>query len=180
MAINWSEAEEKAGNQFKDYAPSGVYKVKVVSVDHHVAGEKGSIAQDFKFAEDEAYQYPKVTHWLSFNNDNWRFIHNRSLMILFGATKEQAQKAIETCEGKSKKEDIIKAYQQTYERLLAKKPEVEIEVWPDGKYSRADFTASSVRMSHPDDEPYEKKDSTDEILDSAEEVKLDADLDIPF
>ena len=180
MAINWSEAEEKAGNQFKDYAPSGIYKVKVVSVDHHVAGEKGSIAQDFKFAEDEAYQYPKVTHWLSFNNDNWRFIHNRSLMMLFGATKEQAQKAIETCEGKSKKEDIIKAYQQTYERLLAKKPEVEIEVWPDGKYSRADFTASSVRMSHPDDEPYEKKDSTDEILDSAEEVKLDADLDIPF
>ena len=179
MAINWGEAEEKAGGQFKDYAPSGTYKVKVVSVEHRPVGEKGSIAQEFKFAEDETYQYPKVTHWLSFNNDNWRFIHNRSLMMLFGATKEQAQKAIETCEGKSKKEDIVKAYQQTYERLLNKKPEVEIEVWPDGKYSRADFTSSSVRMSRPDDEPYVKNDGSD-ILDGADEVKLDADLDIPF
>ena len=180
MAINWGEAEEKAGGQFKDYAPSGTYKVKVISVDHHEAGQNGSIAQDFKFAETDDYQFPKVTHWLSFKNDNWRFIHNRSLMVLFGATKEQAQKAIETCESKSKKEDIIKAYQQTYERLLAKKPAVEIEVWPDGKYSRADFTASSVRMSHPDDEPYQKSNGGDEILDGAEEVKLDADLDIPF
>lgn len=178
MAINWGEAEEKAGGNFKDYAPAGTHKVKLVSVDHHEAGQNGSIAQDFKFAEDDSYQYPKVTHWLSFKNDNWRFIHNRSLMMLFGASKENAQKAIEICESKSKKEDIVKAYQQAYERLIAKKPEVEIEVWPDGKYSRADFTSSSVRMSHPDDEPYEKSETGDDIMQSGEEISLDTDL--PF
>ena len=179
MAINWGEAEEKAGGQFKDYAPSGVYKVKVVSVDHHEAGKNGSIAQDFKFAEDENYQYPKVTHWLSFKNDNWRFIHNRSLMMLFGISKDDAQKAVEICESKGNKDAIVKTYQQTYEKLLKKQPEVEIEVWPDGKYSRADFTSNSVRMSHPDDEPYKK---SDDIMDGAEEVSLETDEmgELPF
>lgn len=176
MAINWGEAEEKAGNQYKDYAPSGVYKVKVASVNHHEVGTNGSIAQDFEFLEDDNYQYPKVTHWLSFNNENWRFIHNRQLMMLFGASKENAQKAIEVCEGKGNKDAIVKAYQQTYERLLKKQPEVEIEVWPDGKYSRADFTNSSVRMSHPDDEPYEKK---SDVVSEGEEITIDQD-DLPF
>lgn len=176
MAINWGEAEEKAGNQYKDYAPSGVHKVKVAGVNHHEVGTNGSIAQDFEFLEDDNYQYPKVTHWLSFNNDNWRFIHNRQLMMLFGASKENAQKAIEVCEGKGNKDAIVKAYQQTYERLLKKQPEVEIEVWPDGKYSRADFTNSSVRMSHPDDEPYEKK---SDVISEGEEITIDQD-DLPF
>ena len=177
MSINWEEAEEKAGGQFKDYAPAGTYTVKVASVEHHEAGQNGSIAQDFKFEEDENYQYPKVTHWLSFKNDNWRFIHNRSLMMLLGASKENAQKAIEVCEGKGNKDAIIKAYQQTYERLLAKKPLVEIEVWPDGKYSRADFTASSVRMSRPDDKPYAK---SDDPIDGAVDLSTDEMGDIPF
>ena len=54
--INWGEAEEKAGNQFKDYAPAGVHKVKVTGVEHHEVGNNGSIAQDIKFAEDDNYQ----------------------------------------------------------------------------------------------------------------------------
>lgn len=177
MAINWAEAEEKAGGNFKDYAPAGVYKVKVTGIDIHEAGNNGSIAQDFKFAEDDDFQYPKATHWLSFKNDNWRFIHNRSLMVLLGASKEDAQKAIETCESKGSKENIVKAYQQTYERLIKRQPEVEIEVWPDGKYSRADFTSSSVRMSHPDDEPYQGG-SNDDVLSSGDPIT--DDLDVPF
>lgn len=176
MAINWGEAEEKAGNQYKDYAPAGTYKVKVVGIDIHEAGKNGSIAQDFKMAEDDNYQYPKITHWLSFKNENWRFIHNRQLMMLFGATKDQAQKAVETCEGKGDKNAIANAYQQAYDRLLKKQPEVEIEVWPDGKYSRADFTSTSVRMSHPDDEPYQK---SDDVISSGEEITIEQD-DLPF
>lgn len=176
MAINWSEAEEKSGKQYKDYAPSGVHKVKVAGVNHHEVGVNGSIAQDFEFLEDDNYQYPKVTHWLSFNNENWRFVHNRQLMMLFGASKENAQKAIELCESKNSKDAIVKAYQQAYERLLKKNPEVEIEIWPDGKYSKADFTNSSVRMSHPDDEPYEKK---SDVVSGGEEIAIDQD-DLPF
>ena len=178
MAINWGEAEEKAGGNFKDYAPAGVYKVKVAGIDIHEAGNNGSIAQDFKLAEDD-YQYPKITHWLSFKNENWRFVHNRELMMLLGATKEDAQKAVELCESKGTKENIAKAYQQAYERLIKKNsPEVEIETWPDGKYSRADFTSTSVRMSHPDDEPYQKQDSAEDIIDSGDAIT--DDLDIPF
>ncbi len=179
--INWSEAEEKSGKKYKDYAPSGVHKVKVAGVNHHEVGVNGSIAQDFEFLEDDNYQYPKVTHWLSFNNKNWRFVHNRQLMMLFGASKENAQKAVELCESKSGKDAIVKAYQQTYERLLKKQPEVEIEVWPDGKsggkYSRADFTSSSVRMSHPDDEPYNGSNS--DVMSDGEEITIDQD-DLPF
>ena len=179
MAINWEEAEadKKAGGSFKDYAPAGFYKVKVIGINIHEVGTNGSIAQEFEFAESDDYQYPNATHWLSFKNDNWRFIHNRSLMILLGATKEDAQKAIESCESKGSKENIAKAYQQTYERLLKKKPEVEIEVWQQGKYSRADFN-NSVRLNRPDDAPYQKQDSAEDIIDSGDAIT--DDLDIPF
>lgn len=180
--INWAEVES-TGNHFKDYAPHGVHKVIVAGVKHHETST-GSIAQDFIFAEDDQYKYPKVTHWLSFNNNNWRLLHNRSLMELLGASRENAERAIEICEDKTRQEDIIKAYQQAYERLIAKKPEVEIETWADPKntkYSRADFTASSVRMDNPDDEPYEGKSTdkkADDIMKDGEEIALDKDL--PF
>lgn len=181
--INWAEVESTS-NTFKDYAPHGIHKVVVSKVEHRETST-GSIAQEFHFAEDDMYKYPKATHWLSFNNNNWRLSHNRSLMMLLGASKENAERAIEICEDKTKQEDVIKAYQQAYERLIAKKPEVEIETWADPKnerYSRADFTNASVRLSHPDDAPYDgkpaaKKEAGD-IMKDGEEITLDEDLPV--
>ena len=171
--MNWDEIEKSAGSEYKDYAPAGVYNVKIDSVDIHEIST-GSVAEDFKFAEDD-YKYPKATHWLSFKNDNWRCLHQRNLMMLLGASKADAQKAVEICEGKGSKEAIISAYQQTYDKLLKKNPEVEIEVWKDDgeKYSDADFTNGSVRMN----KPGEKKDGGQIVLDQAEPIEDDG---IPF
>ncbi len=174
MQIDWTKAEESAGGNFKDYAPNGVFTVTVTSVDIHEL-QTGSVAQDFKFAEDE-YKYPKATHWLSFKNDNWRFLHNRNLMMVLGASKADAQKAVEICESKGSREAIISAYQQTYDKLLKKQPKVEIEVWkePGEKYSDVDFTDKSVRMNKPGDEKKEPP------LKGAVELDTDDMGGIPF
>lgn len=177
---DWDELEKEFGG--KNYAPAGKYTVKVSSVDHHIVGDKGSIAQDFFFEEKDGMKFPKATHWLSTKNVKWRRFHNRNLMMLLGASKEAAQKAVDMCETKSgNKATLINAYQAMYDKLITKAPEVEIEVWQDGKYSRGEFTDRSVRMSHPDDAKPEKTDSADDILEDAEEINLDQEeLTIPF
>lgn len=177
--MNWDDIEKSAGGEYKDYAPAGIYKVKIAKVDIHEIST-GSVAEDFHFAEDE-YKYPKATHWLSFKNDNWRCLHQRNLMMLLGATKEAAQKAVEICEGKNSKDAKISAYQQTYDKLLKKNPEVEIEVWKEdgAKYSDADFTHGSVRMNKPGDDKPAKKDEGQIVLDQAEPVDVDME-ELPF
>ena len=178
MAYDWDDIEQSAGGQYKDYAGAGIYKVKVASVKIHEL-ESGSVAEDFEFAEDD-YKYPKATHWLSFKNDKWRMLHQRNLMMLFGATKEAAQKAVEICESKGDKKNVIAAYQQTYDKLLKKQPEVEIEVWKEegAKYSDAEFTHGSVRMKKPgEDRP--AKDEGQLVLDQAEPIEMEGD-ELPF
>ena len=175
--FDWDDIEQSAGGgEYKDYAIPGVYAVAVESVDIHEL-DSGSVAEDFKFAETDV-KYPKSTHWLSFKNDKWRMLHQRNLMMLFGATKEAAQKAVEICEGKGSKENIISAYQQTYDKLLKKLPKVEIEVWKEEgeKYSEAEFTHGSVRMKKPGDTKPAKNDGQ-LILDQAEPIEDDS---IPF
>lgn len=179
MSIDWGEMEKEMS--FREYAPAGTYKVKIETVNHHEVGQNGSIAQDFRIEDRDDYAFPKITHWLSFKNDKWRQWHNKSLMVLLGLNEETARKAVEACESKGEKEAITKAYQATYTKLLAKRPEVEVEVWQDGKYGRADFTSKSVRMSFPEDAAPAQADSND-ILDTAtsegaEEIDLS---EIPF
>lgn len=171
MATDWDKLAKDNERKYKDYAPAGRYTVKIGSVEHCEVGTNGSIAQKFKPLDDENYAYPKLTHWLSFKNEDWRKWHNKELMVILGASEENARKAVDVCEGKGDKEKIKEAYQQTYERLLQKAPSVEIEVWSDGQYSRGDFTDGRVRMSHQDDKPYEAP------LVGAEEVSED---DLPF
>ena len=177
---DWDELDKEFGG--KNYASDGKYKVKVEKVDIKIVGANGSIAQDFFFEDKDGMKFPKATHWLSTKNIKWRRFHNRNLMMLLGASKEAAQKAVDACEAKDgNKATLINAYQAMYDKLIAKAPEVEIEVWQDGKYSRGEFTDRSVRMSHPDDAKPAKKDDTDDILDDAEEVNLDQEnLEIPF
>lgn len=174
--IDWGEAEAKGGKQYKDYAPHGVHTVKVEKVDIHRL-DTGSVAEDFHFAEDD-YQYPKSTHWLSFGNDNFRFLHQRNLMMVLGASKEDAQKAVEVCESKSGEDAKIKAYQQTFDRLLQKQPTVEIETHTserNPKYDDAEFTAPSVRFDN------SKKKNEDPMSGAVElTTKETKTLEIPF
>ena len=101
--------------------------------------------------EDTDVQYPTADHWLSFKNENWRKWHNRCLMIVLGASEDAAQKAVDICESKDGKDNIVKAYEATYKKLLAKKPTTKIEVYTDGKYARAEFVDRSVAMPHGDE-----------------------------
>lgn len=177
MPINWEKVEEDAGGKYKNYAKPGTYKVKCVDVDIHEVGSNGSVAQEFIFEEDDQYQYPKATHWLSFKNDSWRQYHNRQLMIVLGSTKATAEKAIEKIEALGDKDKIMKGYETAYKALLnKKKPEVEIEVFPDGKYSRSEFTDSTVAMPHDDKSAKTDDDVVSGVIED-EEIDLSA---IPF
>lgn len=179
MAIDWKKVEEDAGSKYKNYAKPGTYKVKCVDVDIREVGTNGSVAQDFIFEEDDQYQYPKATHWLSFKNDSWRQWHNRNLMIVLGWNESTAEKAIDKIEAYGDKEKIMKGYEAAYKSLLKRKPEVEIEVFPDGKYSRAEFTDDRVAMPHDDAKPATA--DTDEVvpedIDDSEEIDLS---ELPF
>lgn len=178
MAIDWKKVEEDAGSKYKNYAKPGTYKVKCVDVDIREVGTNGSVAQDFIFEEDEQYQYPKATHWLSFKNDSWRQWHNRNLMIVLGSSESTAEKAIDKIEALGDKEKIMKGYETAYKSLLKKKPEVEIEVFPDGKYSRAEFTDDRVAMPHDDAKP--AAEDTDEVVpEDIEDGEIDLS-EIPF
>jgi len=152
MGINWGEVEDKFANDFKDYAPYGKHMVKVVDAETKQVGAKGNYIIKFKFEEGE-YKYPDAEHWISKNNNNWRYHHMKQLFVVLGAPEEKAKQVIEKAEEKGDYEFAVKAYEASFKRLLAKKPEVEIEVVPDGKYSRAKFTDSRVRM----------KDDTDKV-----------------
>ena len=179
MALDWDKIQEDAGSKFKAYYADGKYKAKCDDVEIKEVGDKGSVIMKFHFAETDEAQYPTADHWLSFKNDSWRAWHNKCLMVVLGASEDNAKKAVEICEGKSSKEDKVKAYEQTYKKLLAKKPEVEIEVFTENNYARAEFTDRSVAMPH-DNEP-QKEASKDDIIDNpiegAEEISLD---DMPF
>ena len=178
MSIDWKKVEEDAGSKYKNYAKPGTYKVKCVDVEIREVGTNGSVAQEFIFEEDDNYQYPKATHWLSFKNDSWRQWHNRQLMTVLGSSESTAEKAIDKIEALGDKEKIMKGYETSYKSLLKKKPEVEIEVFPDGKYSRAEFTDDRVAMPHDDAKPTAT--DTDEVVPEDIEDGDEIDLsDIP-
>lgn len=186
MTINWTEAEEKAGGNFKPYSADGKYTVKCNGVEIKEVGSNGSVIMRFGFEEDADMKYPTADHWLSFKNDNWRYIHNKRLMMLFGASEDAAKKGVELAEGKSDKDNIIKGYETVYKKLLAKKPEVEIEVYTslnqsNGKeYARAEFTDKRVAMPHDNAGQSEAPAPTvieDGPIEGAEEVSLE---DFPF
>ena len=179
MSIDWDSIQESAGGNFKNYYADGKYKAFCDGVEIKEVGNNGSVIMKFHFEDTPDGQYPTADHWLSFKNDAWRQWHNKCLMVMFGATEDGAKKAVEMAESKSGKENIIKGYEAVYKKLLAKKPEVDIEVYTDEKnYARAEFLDRSVAMPHGDESP--KKDSTNP-LDGAEDISSEIDLsDVPF
>lgn len=177
--LDWKSIQEKAGGNFKQYYADGKYKAKCDGVEIKEVGSNGSVIMKFHFEDGEEAQYPTADHWLSFKNDAWRQWHNRCLMVMFGASDEAAKKAVEMAEGKTGKENIIKGYEACYKKLLAKKPEVYIEVYTDDNgYARAEFIDRSVAMPRGDAKETTKEEATN-VLDEAEEVSL-SDADLPF
>lgn len=176
MSVDWDKLEnDNKSKSYTEYAKPGTYKVKVERMELTTVST-GSVAQNFFFAEDN-YKYPKVTHWLSFKNPDWRAMHNKQILELFGVSTESAKKFIDNAEAKDDKEAIIKAYQAIYDKVIGgKKPEVEIEVWPDGKYSKADFN-DRVRMNRPEPEDEAPAEEDDILADAAPADDLD---EIPF
>lgn len=182
MATNWEELDKEMGGNFKNYATDGKYNVKCDGVEIKEVGSNGSVIMKFGFEETDDVQYPTADHWLSFKNENFRKYHSRNLMMVLGATKDAAQKAVDMCEGKSGKDAIVKAYEQTFGKLVSKKPEVEIEVYTErnqsnGKdYARAEFTDRSVNMNN-GNKKEDKAPVEESPLEGAEEIDLG---DLPF
>lgn len=181
---DWKVLKEEMSGNFKEYADDGKYTVKCDGVEIKEVGSNGSVIMKFHFEDKDDAQFPTADHWLSFKNDNWRKWHNRCLMIVLGASEENAEKAVDMAESKDGKDNIIKGYETCYKKLLSKKPEVEIEVFTEDKYARAEFTDRSVAMPHGEES---KPKSTGEVvspdsikddpLEGAEEVSLE---DLPF
>lgn len=179
MSIDWDSVQESAGGGYKNFYADGDYKAKCDSVEIKEVGQNGSVIMKFHFEEGDDGQFPTADHWLSFKNDAWRQWHNKCLMVVLGANDDGAKKAVEMAESKSGKENIIKGYEACYKKLLAKKPEVEIEVYTDEKnYARAEFKDRSVAMPHDNDA---SKKSDDNPLEGATDVSGEIDLsDVPF
>lgn len=175
MATDWDNLKDEMGGNFKNYYADGDYKAKCDSVEIKEVGTNGSVIMKFHFEETDDGQYPTADHWLSFKNEKWRKWHNRCLMIVLGATADSAEKAVDMCESKSGKDNIVKAYEQVYKKLLAKKPEVDIEVYTDGKYARAEFKDRSVNMNNGNKK--EDKEPANTIIEEGEEIEIDS---LPF
>lgn len=184
MGINWDDVQEKAGGEFKNFYADGDYTVKCDGVEIKEVGANGSVIMKFHFEEGKDGQYPTADHWLSFKNDAWRQWHNKCLMVVLGATDDAAKKAVEMAESKDGKANIIKGYEACYKKLLAKKPEVKIEVYTElnennGKeYARAEFKDRNVAMPHGDGQKEKSNDASD-IISQGEEVNL-SEADFPF
>lgn len=179
MALDWNSIQENAGGNFKNYYADGDYKAKCDGVEIKEVGSNGSVVMKFHFEETDEAQFPTADHWLSFKNDAWRQWHNKCLMVVLGATEDGAKKAVEMAESKSGKDNIIKGYEACYKKLLAKKPEVEIEVYTENEYARAEFKDRTVAMPH-GDKPAKK--SEDEApLAGAEDASGEISMDeLPF
>ena len=185
MSINWDEVQANAGGDYKNFYADGDYTVKCDGVEIKEVGTNGSVIMKFHFEEGKDGQYPTADHWLSFKNDAWRQWHNKCLMVVLGASDDAAKKAVEMAESKDGKENVIKGYEACYKKLLAKKPEVKIEVYTElnennGKeYARAEFKDRSVAMPHGDEQ--NKNNKTEDPLAGAEDVSGEISTeDFPF
>lgn len=179
--FNWNDMEEEFKSDFKPYAEDGNYEVTLDSVTQKTAGT-GTIFFEFNFKEDDAVQYPKVSRaFFKDEKKKFRAFHYRNIMMVLGASKENAQKAVESCEGKANREAIAETYVQAFNRLAQKHPTVKLEVTTEannGKnYARGEFADPTIHFSN------NKKSAAkaDDVLPTDNEATGDIDIDnIPF
>lgn len=164
--LDWDAIEDEyAGGDYLPYAEPGKYKVVCDGVEFKAAGNKGNYIMKFHFADKDGVQFPTADHWLSKDKQNHRAKHCKDLFMVLGADEAKAKKGCELAESKDSFDYAVQAYEQGFTALIKKaKPEVEIEVTPDGKYSRAEFTVRRVAFKR-DDNP----------IAGAEEVNLSTD-----
>lgn len=175
MAIDWDAVEEQYDNGgFKEYAKPGIYTVKCDGVEFKQVGTKGNYVMKFHFEETETLKFPTADHFLSKEKDNWRIHHTKNLFLALGASEEKAKKGCEMAEEKGDYEYAVKVYEKGFDALLTKKPEVQIEVYPDGEYTRSEFYDRRVSMPH--EAP--KKDALVDF-DDGMEVEIDTS-ELPF
>lgn len=176
----WDEIDKQYSNNndYKDYAPEGEHATKVESCEMAKSRVKGTPGLEFKLQDNDEYAFPKygTTHYsFTTSNINWRKKHNRDLMIVLGAKKEAAEKAVDVCESKNDLGDVVKAYEDAFKRLVSKHPEVKVDVFKrraDDKYTTWDFADRSVRMGRPEDGGKTPSEETN-LFAGAEEVKID-------
>lgn len=184
--IDWTKAEESAGN-FAPMANPGTYKVEVA--DLKIRESKNSQGgttywMEMEFLED-GNRYPKISHAISRKNLNWTAWHFMNMLKEFGISEDKAKQAIENCESKKSEKDIIATYLSTFDRAIAKHPEVEIEVFEDDNinpntgrpYMRADFKNPKISFGRGTSAKKVEVVSPDSIVEDGEQIDL---TDIPF
>lgn len=178
--INWEEVEKAMNSDRKPFAPAGEYETTLEEVELVYSQNKNTPGLAFKYADTDEYAFPQkypLVHYFLGENTNWRLYHARQLMMVFGQSKENAQKAVEVIEDKK---DFVKEYAEAFKRLAAKHPKVKVVVY----YKREgdeypyglDLADPSCRLG--------KTEKADNIVESpiadaepAEDVSLN---DIPF
>lgn len=175
--FDWNNLENEFKGEYKQYAEDGTYDVVLDSVTEKTTNS-GTIIFEFNFQEDDTYKYPKASRvFFKDEKKNFRCFHYRNIMMVLGAPKEKAQKAVETCEGKANREAIADAYAQMFDKLAQKHPTVKLEVSREengGKtYARGEFADQSIHFSD------KKKPAVKqaEVLPTEDDVD---DLDVPF
>lgn len=181
--FDWDSIEDEFKGDFKPYAADGTYEVKLDKVEKKTTGN-GKIVFEFFFQEDDEQQYPKASRFFfSDEKKKFRMFHYRNILMVLGMSKENAQKAIESCEGKNNDEAITDAYAQTFNRGAQKHPKIKIEVSTEegsnGKsYARAEFADPSIHFSNnkkPASSP--SIDVTEESDDASDSIDIS---EIPF
>ena len=180
MSIDWNSVQQNAGGNYKDYAADGDYTVKVNDASIRKAST-GTAFMELSFEDSDDYQFPNISHALSFKNDSWRQWHFMNILKELGISEDKAKSAIETCESKSSQDAKVSAYEQTFKRAVAKHPEIKIEVFTEegsnGKaYARADFKNRGIAFGKRDDS-HKAATPASSIEDEGEEVDL---TDLPF
>ena len=187
MSINWEEAEKSAGGNFTPMAEPGTYKAEVgdVSVRESKNSQGGTTYWlELEFFDNDR-RFPKISHAISRKNINWTAFHFKKMLEEFGVSDEKAKQAIENCESKKSEKDIISTYQATFDRAIAKHPEVEIEVFEDDRinpntgrpYMRADFKNPRLAFGRGNSAKKVEAVSPSSIVEDGEEVDLTS---IPF
>lgn len=184
--IDWAAAEEAAKGNFVPYAKPGQYKAKVSKVDARISknaqgGETYWLELTF---EEGDVKFPKLSHPISFKNDNWRVWHFMTMLREFGIPEDKAKQAVQNAEGKNGHDSIVSAYVDMFERAAKKCDGVDIEVFDDTKlnpntgkpYTRVDFLNARLAFGR-DSKPTSNQQS---LLDQGEEINLGEDGDIPF
>lgn len=188
MSIDWEQAQKDGGGNFARMATPGQYDVEVS--DLNIRESKNSQGgttywMELQFEEKDGTRFPKISHAISRKNLNWTAWHFMNILKEFGISEEKAKQAIENCESKKSEKDIIATYLSTFDRAIAKSPNVKIEVFEDDNinpnnglpYMRADFANRNIAFGRGNSAKKAEPAPGDSIIDEGEQIAID---EIPF